>query len=164
MSQSTPLPEPGPGRFSATYRALISAAIFFIAALAFGLIMGKPVDGRLLISYAGVGLFVGGMTTALSQRRHQQNARAADGETAQHAGPRLERQRRGQSITVWLGPITFILLAAISAWLLFDPATPQRVQGVVFMIIFILAAVATPFWALAARRRTDRRLEQLDRP
>lgn len=162
MSQSTPIPEPGPSRYAGSYRALISAAIFFVAALVFGLILGKPLDGRLLISYAGVGLFVGGMTTALGQRRR--NALPTGRASKPQTRPGLERLRRGQSVTVWLGPILFILLAAVSAWVLVGATPAERVQAVTFIVIFILAAIATPFWALAARRATDRRLAQLDRP
>ncbi|MEO6827476.1 MAG: hypothetical protein ABI255_03650 [Microbacteriaceae bacterium] len=163
MSQSTPIPEPGPGRYAGTYRALISAAIFFVAALVFGLIQGKPLDGRLLISYAGVGLFVGGMTTALGQRRQRNGLPTGRASTPQ-TRPGLERRRRGQSITIWLGPILFILLAAVSAWVLVGATPAERVQAIILIVIFILAAIATPFWALAARRATDRRLAELDRP
>lgn len=56
----------------------------------------------------------------------------------------------------------FLALAAVSLWLFLDPETSHRVEAIIFMVVFIVAAILAPIWTLASRRETDRRIAELD--
>jgi heme/copper-type cytochrome/quinol oxidase subunit 4 len=141
------------------------SAVFVAAALIFTVLLGEPLDARVLLLYAGVGLFVGGMVTAISERRRGNGDTLVGDVRAQkqkQTRDQLERRRRGQSITAVVGPALFIVLAAVSIWLFFDQEISHRVQAIAFVIIFVVAAILAPLWTLTARRATDRRIAELD--
>jgi len=156
--------EPGRGRSAATYRALLLAAVFFVAAVLFALLRGEPLDARILILYAGVGLFVGGLVTAFSERRREKGDASAPRGPMPQTQEYLERRRRWQTITAVVGPLLFAALTAVSVWLLFDEETSHRVQAVVFVVVFVVATILSLIGTLLARRATDRRIALLDRP
>lgn len=163
MSQSAIPTESGRGRgrSSGVYRSLALAAAFFAAALLLTLLLGEPLDARVLILYAGVGLFVGGIATAVSERRRANGGTPVGRAGSQLTLAQLSRRRRGQTIAAVVGPLLFLALAAMSIWLFFDQETSHRVQAIVFLIVFVVAAIVAPLLSLAARRTTDRRIAEL---
>ncbi|WP_139256712.1 hypothetical protein [Herbiconiux ginsengi] len=93
MSKSAAPAESDRGRSAATYRALLLASVFFVAALLLTLLLGEPLDARVLILYAGAGLFVGGLVTAVSERRPARGDTSAGHLRAQPTREQLERRR-----------------------------------------------------------------------